>query len=37
MRVGMTDADVVAAWTAAADTVWKDELCVKQCSVDKGL
>src|SRR4051812_12979456 len=28
MRVGVSDADVVAAWTAAADAVWKDELYV---------
>ncbi len=28
MRVGVTDADIVAAWTAAADAVWKDEVHV---------
>ena len=30
MRVGVTDADIVAAWTAAAGAVWKDELYVEQ-------
>jgi hypothetical protein len=30
MRVGVTDADVVTAWTAAADAVWTDELYVDQ-------
>ena len=29
MRVGVTDADVVTAWTAAADAVWKDEVHVQ--------
>lgn len=28
MRVGVTGDDVVAAWTAAASAVWKDELYV---------
>jgi hypothetical protein len=28
MRVGVSDADVVAAWSAAAEAVWKDELHV---------
>ena len=30
MRVGVTDADIVAAWTAAAGAVWKDELYVER-------
>ena len=30
MRVGVTDADIVAAWTAAADGVWKDEVHVAE-------
>jgi hypothetical protein len=30
MRVGVTDADIVAAWTAAAGAVWKDELYVTE-------
>ena len=30
MRVGVTDADVAAAWTAAADRVWKDEVHVAE-------
>jgi hypothetical protein len=30
MRVGVTDADIVAAWAAAADAVWKDERYVEQ-------
>jgi len=30
MRVGVSDADVVAAWSAAADAVWKDELYVTE-------
>jgi hypothetical protein len=28
MRVGVSDADIVAAWSAAAGAVWKDELYV---------
>jgi hypothetical protein len=30
MRVDVSDADIVAAWSAAADAVWKDELYVSQ-------
>ena len=30
MRVGVSDADIVAAWTAAADAVWKDEMYLAQ-------
>ena len=30
MRVGVSDADIVAAWSAAAEAVWKDELYVAE-------
>jgi len=30
MRVGVTETGIVAAWTAAAEAIWKDELYVDE-------